>query len=238
MTNPAAAAVQAALFRKLAGGYDAAIREYQPTYEAMLRLSTDLAGTGASERKRCLDYGTGTGGALPLLSLAFDEVVAVDPNEAMLDVARARVASGLPGAALVSLVEGTVLHGAASVAPDGSFDAVHCSLVLMFVENEPEKLRVLSRFYRLLRPGGVLVLTELLMDPDPAAEARTFAQWRAVMRYRGADDAFIGSAVGQVHGAMHRCTAGRIGELLERVGFQGITRPFQALHTAIFVGTR
>ena len=43
------------------------------SYDDMLRLSTDFARVLAPGRLRCLDYGTGTGAALPGLLNHFDE---------------------------------------------------------------------------------------------------------------------------------------------------------------------
>jgi tRNA (cmo5U34)-methyltransferase len=231
---------QEELFQKLAEGYDGAIRLYQATYEAMLLLSTDLARVTAPSGVRCLDYGTGTGAALPLLSAHFDEVVAIDPGEAMLDLARARakVECAGPSAAQVSFIQGTITSPDAAALGDDSFDAIHCSLVLMFVKDDAEKIQVLQAFHRLLRPGGVLVLSELLVASDVDEEEARFALWRALMRHRGADDAFIAAAEGQVHRLMHRRSIEEIHALLSSAGFGRVQRPFQALHTAIFVATR
>lgn len=224
---------QAALFRKMAAGYDAAIRVYQPSYEDMLHLSTDLACVAAPARRRCLDYGTGTGAALPRLASGFGEVVAVDPGRAMLDVARGRVREELgDDAARVSFVEGTSASPDVVAGADGRFDAVHCSMVLMFVEGDEAKLTTLHALHRMLAPGGVLVQTEVLADPG---EQETFALWRAVMRLRGANDEQVTTAERQIHSVMHRRDASETRALLSAAGFARVTQPYQSLHTAIFV---
>ncbi|MCA9591271.1 MAG: class I SAM-dependent methyltransferase [Myxococcales bacterium] len=227
---------QAELFRKMAAGYDAAIRVYQPSYDDMLHLSTDLAAACAPGRTRCLDYGCGTGGALAQLCALFDEVVAVDPGRAMLDVARARASQEQgDGAARVRFVEGTTSSAEVAALDDASFDAAHCSMVLMFVEGDEAKLATLRALHRLLRPGAALVQTEVLRDAD---EDATFELWRAIMRRRGATEEQIATGERQIHALMHRRDAGEIRALLAAAGFAHVTQAYQSLHTAIFVARK
>jgi tRNA (cmo5U34)-methyltransferase len=235
--NPAE---QAELFRKLADGYDEAIRRYQPTYDAMLRLSTDLACVAAPGRARCLDFGTGTGSALPLLCPLFEEVVAIEPGKAMLDLARRRAKAecNLPNAGRLVFVEGSHTTQQAAAFADDSFDAVHCSLVMMFIREETEKLQILKFFHRILRPGGALVLTELVTSASETDEQSTFALWRALMRHRGAAEEFVDSAERQVHVAMRRQTPEQLASLLVESGFGRVERPYQALHTLMFLAVK
>ena len=236
--DPTAAADQAELFRKMAAGYDRAIRVFQPTYDAMLQLSTDLAGAAAPDCARCLDYGTGTGAALPLLIQHFDTLVGMDPGKPMLELARSRVAQELGDrAARVTLIEGTTASQPAMLPPD-DFDAVHCSLVLMFIESNDTKLATLRALHSTLRPGGVLVLTELLRHAQPDAEHETFALWDTIMRQRGADDALATRGVQQVDTLMHRCTEAEVRGLLDAAGFCGTITVFQTLHTFILVARK
>lgn len=133
---------QGEIFRRLAAGYDQAIRRYQVVYDAMLELSTDLACVAAPGKSRCLDFGTGTGAALPLLLRSFDQVVAIEPGKPMIELARNRLSSAADAVGdRVSFIEGTVQSGWASALPEESFDAVHCSLVLMFVPSVPTFVR-------------------------------------------------------------------------------------------------
>ena len=98
------------------------------------------------------DIGTGTGYLLPHLAASFAEVVAIDPVEEMLAVARDRVA----GAGLDNV---TFQIGKAANVPleDGSLDLVIASLVL---HHESDPARALEEFNRILRPGGQVLIVE------------------------------------------------------------------------------
>jgi ubiquinone/menaquinone biosynthesis C-methylase UbiE len=239
MTTTESPADQAELFRRLAAGYDQAIRRYQVAYDAMLELSTDLARDSGSGKSRCLDCGTGPGAALPLLLQSFDQVVAIDPSKPMLDLARLRLSSAANAVGdRVSFIEGTVQSSSESALREESFDAIHCSLVLMFVDGDAQKLEVLKFFGRLLRPGGALVLSDIVVDDDDATERARFERWKEIMSHRGADDEFVTSAVRQIDTAMHRRTVDQLLSLLGQAGFLDIEQPFRALHTAILLGRK
>lgn len=97
--------------------------------------------------QRILDVATGTGlaaeAALGIVG-AGGHVTATDISEQMTQRARER----LSGATNVSI---RVEDGQALSMPDDSFDAVLCSLGLMFF---PDPARGLAEFHRVLRPGG------------------------------------------------------------------------------------
>ena len=97
--------------------------------------------------QRVLDAATGTGiaaeAALGVVGPG-GHVTAVDVSQAMVARARQRLA-GSPNTSVV------VGNGQSLSFDDGSFDAVLCSLGLMFF---PDPARGLSEFHRVLRPGG------------------------------------------------------------------------------------
>jgi len=96
---------------------------------------------------RVLDAATGTGiaaeAALAVVGPG-GHVTAADISQAMVDQARQRLA-GSPNTSVV------VEDGQSLSFDDGTFDAVVCSLGLMFF---PDPARGLSEFHRVLRPGG------------------------------------------------------------------------------------
>jgi len=103
---------------------------------------------------RVLDVATGTGLAAQAVLAAVGasgSVTATDISPAMVERARKR----LTGAGNVSV---SVEDGQSLSFPDKSFDAVICSLGLMFFPNPQQAL---SEFYRVLRPGGYAAVSVL-----------------------------------------------------------------------------
>ncbi|MCW8088461.1 class I SAM-dependent methyltransferase [Sabulicella glaciei] len=96
---------------------------------------------------RVLDIASGTGLAAEAALAAVGKgghVTAADMSPAMAEKARARFA-GTPNATV------SIENGQSMSFPDESFDAVLCSLGLMFF---PDPAQGLSEFRRVLRPGG------------------------------------------------------------------------------------
>lgn len=98
------------------------------------------------------DLGCGTGVLLPLLAPHVREVIGIDREEAMLDVARQRIA-GLPTA--------RVERGQLDALPlaDASVDLALCLLVLHHLREIGPVFRELRR---VLRPGGWAVLVDMV----------------------------------------------------------------------------
>ena len=104
-------------------------------------VTTALAGTGA--RGRVLDLGCGTGGVLAHLG-EFGDALGLDPAP---EAARYCKRRGVP------MVVGS---GMELPFADGSFDAV---LALDVIEHVPDDVALLREARRVLRPGGVLLVT-------------------------------------------------------------------------------
>jgi ArsR family transcriptional regulator len=98
------------------------------------------------------DIGAGTGYLLGVLASRFRNVIAVDPAEAMLEVARHR--PELKAAANVEFRQGSLEH---LPIRDGEVDLAIASLVLHHVDRPADAVVELSRC---LRPGGRLLIIE------------------------------------------------------------------------------
>jgi 2-polyprenyl-3-methyl-5-hydroxy-6-metoxy-1,4-benzoquinol methylase len=109
----------------------------------------DAIGRHAGQGGRALEAGPGSGIYLPLLAELFTEVVAVDIEEEYL--------AGLRGLAQrhanISLAIDDITR---SRLPDRSFDLVLCTEV---VEHLTDSAAALRELHRLLKPGGILVLS-------------------------------------------------------------------------------
>jgi ubiquinone/menaquinone biosynthesis C-methylase UbiE len=114
--------------------------------------------------QRVLDAATGTGiaaeAALAVVGPG-GHVTAADFSLAMVNRARQRLA-GSPNTSVV------VADGQSLGFDDGSFDAVLCSLGLMFFQ---DPARGLSDFYRVLRPGGCAAVS-VLTTPERSYNGR------------------------------------------------------------------
>ena len=98
------------------------------------------------------DLGCGSGALTEALASAVGRVIAVDESEAMLGAARAR----LDGLANTELRAGTL---EALPIDDGALDAAILSLVLHYV---PEPTVALAEAARVVRPGGRLLVVDML----------------------------------------------------------------------------
>lgn len=112
----------------------------------------DLVGRA---RGRVLEIGIGDGASLPWYGKEVTEVVGIEPSPALVERARARIeASDDAIRAPVTLVPGSAED---LDFPDGSFDTVVTFLVMCSV---PDPGRVAGELFRVLRPGGRLVVFE------------------------------------------------------------------------------
>lgn len=117
------------------------LSNYEPESVRRLRVEnlTGLSG-------RVLEVGAGTGTNFEFYPTTVDEVVAIEPERRLAEVARQAAAR----APVPVTVTGDTAEQFASAQP---FDAVVCSLVLCSIE-DPDS--VLRQLFSLLRPGGEL----------------------------------------------------------------------------------
>lgn len=130
--------------------------------DAVLRLRRDnLAGLSG----RVLEVGAGTGTNFALYPTTVTEVVALEPERRLAEIAResARTAS-VPVTVSAETAEAHRV--------DEPFDAVVCSLVLCSIE-DPEA--VLRQLFSTLRPGGELRYLEHVASEGMRAPIQRFA---------------------------------------------------------------
>ncbi|HTV49381.1 MAG TPA: metalloregulator ArsR/SmtB family transcription factor [Phycisphaerae bacterium] len=100
------------------------------------------------------DLGAGTGAMFTLLAPHVKTIIAVEPSAAMLKAAKARIKTlGLNN---VELLQGRL---ESLPIPEQTLDMAIISLVLHYVDDIPA---VLTQTYRTLKPGGVLLILDLL----------------------------------------------------------------------------
>jgi ubiquinone/menaquinone biosynthesis C-methylase UbiE len=128
---------------------------------------------GLDASSAVLDFGAGAGQfALPA-ARRFGHVTAVDVSPAMLSVLRERAAGA--GLANLDCVRAGFLSYSHSGAP---VDGVYTRNALHHLPDFWKAL-ALDRIARMLRPGGVLRLRDLIYDFSPAEADRVFSRWMA-----------------------------------------------------------
>ncbi len=145
---------------------DEAAAEYDRAFAHVSRhfLPFLLGAARLAPGMHVLDIATGTGlAAVEALTVVgpAGHVVAADLSEAMVEQARQRM-SATPNASFA------VENGQSLSFADGKFDAVICSLGLMFF---PDPALGLSEFFRVLRTGGRAAVSVLTV-PDRSYNGR------------------------------------------------------------------
>ncbi len=123
------------------------------------------------EGKRVLDIGCGLGGIDRLIAERFPvaQVVGIDVEEALIDEARRK---GEGGAVAGRIAFELVAPGPLPF-PDGSFDVVFSKDSILHV---PDKDAFAADAYRLLKPGGVLAVSDWLTgkEGEPTPEMQCY----------------------------------------------------------------
>lgn len=128
--------------------------------------STLLNTAGIDPGARVLDAGCGIGGSSRLMATAFQfKVTGIDLAPSFIQTARALTERfDIPGQVSdqIRFQQGSILD---MPFDNGSFDAILCQHVLM---NIKDKKQAFKEFNRVLRPGGKLVLHEIVKgDSEP-----------------------------------------------------------------------
>jgi SAM-dependent methyltransferase len=146
---------QARLRAPLGTEYDlqSGYQQWSATYDQPLRLfpieePPMLALIGSIPPGPALDAACGTGRYSTYLAEKGHSVIGVDQSEAMLDIARRKLATA-------DFRQGDLT---ALPLPDNSVNAVVCALALVHV---PDLAPALREFARVLRPGGRLVISDV-----------------------------------------------------------------------------
>jgi len=200
-----------------ARAYDAWFDHGWGAYAFEIERATLRNALGELAGLRVVDVGCGTGRFTADLEDAGADLVAIDRDYAMLELARQRV-------------DGTILHGDATALPldDDTVDAPVAMTLLEFSDAAED---IVSELVRVTRPGGRVALNprspwglarrrELRRPPWIGACLRTPAELRALLADYGPVRTWAALyAPGAIPGLLRR-----LGPLLERIG-----RPFPDL---------
>ena len=160
----------------MATEYDKGVRRTLPTYDSMFKLVQTYLRANTAQQAHVLLVGAGGGNELATLGPTNPDwtFTAVDPAPPMLDFARMKV-QDLEMTDRVNFIEGTV----EDVEEDALFGAATCLLVLHFINNRDDKLRLLKKVRHHLALGAPFVLATMYGDPTDPAFDELFALWKA-----------------------------------------------------------
>jgi demethylmenaquinone methyltransferase/2-methoxy-6-polyprenyl-1,4-benzoquinol methylase len=222
------------IFTTIPGRYDFLNR--------VLSLRRDVAWRRFAVRKmrffdtfRLLDVATGTADLAIEAALRHPsiEVTGIDLIAEMLVPGRRKVAErGLAGR--IRLLQG---DATALPFPDGSFDAVG---IAFGIRNIPEKLVALKEMWRVLVPGGRIVILEMNAPPD-RIKRLVFAPYLgrvlpAIARLFSKNPAAYGYLVDSI---LNFPTPPAFKAMMEAAGFSDVTRHSLTLGiTSCFIGLR
>ncbi|KEF43227.1 MAG: SAM-dependent methyltransferase [Cyanobium sp. CACIAM 14] len=206
------------------GAYDLVVQQLIPGYASLARLSVALLSISplaSREGAAVLVAGCGTGAELLEAEAQRPDwlLTAIDPSEEMLEVARRRLRNHARIAWRRSTVE--------DLGADALFDGALSVLVLQSLPDDGTKLTFLSALARSLRPGGQLVLVDLMRPERSALSAQVADAWRGFQRASGAPEEDLDLS-GQILG-FHPIGFARLTALAEAAGLSDPAPFFQAL---------
>ena len=144
----------------------------------MMDLLAETASALAPETREILDIGCGAGNqTLNLLRVFPDaDCTLLDISPAMLDRARERVGA-VTGK--VAWIEGDIRT---AELPKGKFDLAVAAAVLHHLRDEDDWKRTFAKIHSLLKPGGVLLVSDLICHANPKIEANFKVRQEAFLR--------------------------------------------------------
>ena len=238
-------------------GYEQIVTRLIPGYASLARLGVALLAASplaSSQGASVLVAGCGSGAELLEARAQRPDwqLTALDPSAAMLDLARGRLA----GQAGIDWLQASV----ESLEARARFDGALAVLVLQALPADGSKLAFLTALARSLRPGGQVVLVDL-MQPERSPiqqqlrEARLGFQWasglatatatatatdatvvdRGALPIPGADPAARVAPLADLSTGLHPIGLSRLTALVEAAGFGDPAPVYQALDVEGFL---
>ena len=145
----------------------------------MMDILAEAAAALIPNAKNILDIGCGAGNQTLNLLRIFPgaSCTLLDLSPAMLARARERVGTLIPGR--MELIQGDLRT---APLPEGKFDVAAAAAVLHHLRDDEDWKRGLSRIHSWLRPGGVLLVSDLIRHENPEIETRFKERYESFLR--------------------------------------------------------
>lgn len=137
---------------------------FVPGYASLYEIAGCYLSLNLSQNADILIVGAGAGMEIKTFAKFSPswQMTGVDPSSRMLDIANFWVKrTNLENR--VKLIEGLI----SDVSDNNLFDAVTCILVMHFLKDEAQKMKLLRDIYAKLKPGGIFILADLTMPSNP-----------------------------------------------------------------------
>lgn len=141
-------------------------------YEQQVRSVTVLRLLDAKQGEVILDIGCGNARDILQILRAGAQVVGVDISEGMVSAAKHDLASCGFDHVMLQVGDATKLH-----FPDQKFDKILCSEV---IEHIPDAQKALTEMWRVLKPGGSVVLST--PNPNSWYGIERYIVWQGILR--------------------------------------------------------
>lgn len=204
--------------------YDLVVQQLIPGYASLARLSVALLAASplaCAPGSSVLVAGCGTGAELLEARCQRPDwrLTAIDPSAAMLAVASNRIGAGDP----IDWRQSTVQDLGITAGFDGALSV----LVLQSLPDDGSKLAFLSALAHSLRPGGQLILVDLMRSERSALQSQVEAAWLGFQRASGLADP--SRAMTCLTEGLYPIGKARLTALMNAAGFTDPAPVFKAL---------
>lgn len=184
-----------------------------------MELIVDSIMAHSPKLKTVLDVGCGAGNyTLKLLSKRAPlDCTLLDLSQPMLDRARERVAAVNGGA--IAAVQGDIRT---AELPENHYCTIMAAAVLHHLRDESDWKAVFAKLYRLLKPGGSLWITDLVVQETPAIQRLIFHERYGNYLAGPKDEAYRDSVFAYIAKEDSPRSVNFQMKLLEKVGFRSV----------------
>lgn len=199
-----------------------------PDYGTMRKLVFDLGSWFVQDRTDIIDLGCSRGdGLAPFIDRfgAGASYVALDESESMIDACRERFAGWIKNGLL-----DVRLHDLRDGLPPRIPSLILSVLTLQFTPLECRQ-RIVADAFRMLRPGGAMIVVEKILGPDASADRVLVDAYYAMKRANGYSVDEIEAKRKSLQGVLVPLTAEGNEQMLRAEGFR-VQQFWQALNFA------
>lgn len=202
--------------------YDKSIRYFCGAYEEIFNLTYCCLKGNVVDNAKILIVGAGSGMEISVFSPLSPnwDLFGVDPSGDMLNIARKKINDNNLTSE-IKLIKGYV----DDLEKAEIFDGATCILVMHFLNEEAQKLKLLKSIYQRLKPGSPFVLVDGFGDPTDTEFQENLKAWKQYPLMKGVKESIVEKTFNDVIGEMvHFIPEKEIRNLLEMTGFKKICK--------------